>query len=55
MPRKEKKCEACLGKGYTVILGWRHGDPRKTVPCDECRSGKRFLKLWRQVLPPTKT
>ncbi len=54
MPRAEKKCEVCLGKGYTVILGWRHGDPRKTVPCDECRSGRRFSRMWRKASPPTK-
>jgi len=53
MPRKEK-CEVCLGKGYTVILGWRHGDPRKTVPCDECKAGRRFSKMWRKASPPTK-
>ena len=54
MPRKEERCAVCLDKGYTTILGWRHGDPRKTVPCNECRSGRRFVRLWRKVLPPAK-
>ena len=54
MPRKEERCEVCLGKGHTIILGWRHGDPRKTVPCNECSAGRRFLKLWRKASPPTK-
>jgi len=49
MPRKEPTCSDCLNKGYLSILGRRHEDERKIVPCT-CRHGRRFLRMWRVEL-----
>ncbi len=48
-----KTCSYCLNKGYLSILGWRHGEDRKIVPCT-CKHGREFEKLLRKELPPTK-